>query len=93
MIAQVQLEIRSTNETLPAVYRIYANNDLITERTWGWDAATTIDESFALELEPGQHTITLEATDSNSTNFYISNPRINQEPCGSINGLTLTFTV
>ena len=93
MLVQAQLEIHSTNKTRPAVYRLYANGDLVTERTWFWDTATTIDESFALELEPGTHVITLEATDSTPANFYLANPRINGETRGSINGLTLTFTV
>ena len=93
MLTQVQLEIHSTNQVRPAVYRIYADGDLVTERTWVWDTATTIDESFALELGAGEHTVTLTTTDSPPTNFYIANPRINSETRGNINGLTLTFTV
>jgi len=89
---EIRLEIHSKNTELPAVYRIYADNDLITERTWIWNTNICIDECFHLSVFPGQHKITI--CPHNTANiFKIENPRINGKYAGAINGLTLQFMV
>jgi hypothetical protein len=47
---------------LPSIYRLYVNNDLITERTWNYGnhnvlyeelhAGLTVDNEYTLRLEP-----------------------------------------
>lgn len=32
-------------------YRLYVNNDMITERSWIWDTKTLLDENIWVELE------------------------------------------
>lgn len=42
-------------------YRIYVNNDMITERTWAWDINTYIEENLRVGLDHGvTHTIRVE---------------------------------
>jgi hypothetical protein len=44
-----------------AVYRIYVDNDLITERTFAWPSYKTfIRENLICVLEPGNHTLKVE---------------------------------
>ena len=42
-------------------YRIYVNNDLITERSWVWDNSTYLKEDLWANITPeGTHSIKLE---------------------------------
>jgi hypothetical protein len=44
-----------------ARYRLYVNNDLITERTWTWDIDTVIEENVCVNVAPKvNHSIRLE---------------------------------
>jgi hypothetical protein len=43
------------------VYRVYVDNDLLTERTWIWpEYEIYIKEHIEVQLEPGIHTVTIE---------------------------------
>jgi hypothetical protein len=43
------------------VYRVYVDNDLLTERTWIWpEYEIFIKENIEVNLEPGNHTVTIE---------------------------------
>lgn len=43
-------------------YRVYVDQDLITERTWIWNRHETyIQEHLEADLEPGTHTIRVES--------------------------------
>jgi hypothetical protein len=47
--------------TVQPNYRIYIDDDLITERNWAWDNNTLIREHLWVDLEPGKdYNITLE---------------------------------
>lgn len=62
-------------------YRLYVNNDLITERTWIWDMQTYIEEDIRIEVPPGiNHTIRLDLIKDNPMHlaqFGLQNLRIN----------------
>lgn len=68
-------------------YRIYANNELITERTWIWQTTYFLDEMFWIEVN--SDTVDIELTEhwlaKNAGSFKISNIRINEKPA--------TFTI
>jgi hypothetical protein len=65
-------------------YRLYINDDLITERTWIWDMQTYIEEDLRVEVSPGvNHTIRLDLIKDNPMNlaqFGLQNLRINGWP-------------
>jgi len=62
-------------------YRLYVNDDLITERTWIWPMNTYIEEEVLVEVPEGlSHTVRLETilenprslTQFGFQNFYIN---------------------
>lgn len=64
-------------------YRIYVNDDLMTERTWGWDQQTYIEETLWAELASGiSHTVRLELIKSNPfdlAQFGLQNLTVNEK--------------
>ena len=65
-------------------YRLYVNDDLITERTWIWDQQTYIEEDLRVCVESGiNHIIRLEtikADPMHLAQFGLQNLRINTWP-------------
>ena len=65
-------------------YRLYINDDLITERTWIWDMQTYIEEDLRVEVDKGiNHTIRLELIKDDPmhlSQFGLQNLRINSWP-------------
>jgi len=52
-------------------YRFYVDDDLITERTWGWDNNKFfVNEHVLLNLEPGQHRTYITVPGSQSINRF-----------------------
>ena len=61
-------------------YRIYVNDDLITERTWVWDINTFIDENIIVDLSPNiTHNIRVDPAyvQRGVAKFSLSNLRVN----------------
>ena len=62
-------------------YRVYINNELITERTWIWDSKTIIDENIWVSIIPSTlNSVRVEAEPIPSTSmvkFGLKNLRIN----------------
>lgn len=68
-----------TTENSPA-YRVYVDNDLLTERTWIWPPYDQyICEHIEVNLEPGQHQLRIEKCSSHG-NFTVKNFTVNGEP-------------
>lgn len=68
-------------------YRLYVDNDLITERTYIWMNKTPVKpygqfvrENVWVELEPGEHEIRIEAVNSKFNGFLIRNIKIDNNP-------------
>ena len=65
-------------------YRIYVNDDLMTERTWVWDLQTYVEETLWAELANGiSHTVRLEIIKSNPfdlAQFGLQNLTVNGTP-------------
>ena len=64
-------------------YRLYIDDDLITERTWIWDMQTFIEEELLVEISRGiMHTVRLDLIKSNPMHlaqFGLQNLNINGE--------------
>lgn len=80
-------------------YRLYVDEDMLTERTWSWDKETLIDENIWVELEPNmQHLIKLvpilDPIDS-IAKFAIMKLRVNNNLYANTNEeqLELSFTI
>ena len=65
-------------------YRLYVNDDLITERTWIWNMNTYIEESLLVDVpEQISHTVRLETILGNPrslTQFSLQNFYVNGWP-------------
>lgn len=69
----------------PAIYRLYIDDDLITERTFIWDSNTHISENIFATLDPGFHQIraepvVLDPALGNRAAFEISDILVDDKP-------------
>lgn len=70
------------------VYRIYVDNDLLTERSWIWPAYEIfIRENIEVDVEPGEHQLRIEKC-SGTGNFTVKQMTVNDQVVND-----LTFTV
>jgi hypothetical protein len=71
-------------------YRVYVNDDLITERTWSWDLNTFIEENMCVDVPSGvSHTIRLELIKTRPMDlaqFGLQNLKINGLPMSDHGG-------
>jgi hypothetical protein len=70
-------DVHGNWNTHPPVYRIYLNDDLLTERTFRWPGYQVfIKEHMVCILEPGIHKLRIENASSHGS-FRIDNLNIN----------------
>ncbi len=79
-------------------YRIYVNDDLLTERTWIWELNTLINENIWVIIPAtGANTVRLEQIiqDKSVAQFALRNLQVADIPFTSeqINDLTISFTL
>ena len=90
----LQAEIRCAGQTPEAIYRIYVDNNLMTERTWIWDTGVGINEHVQINLHIGQGKFRLEPVNCSASNFTIHNFKVNNlllHP--RVRGLETTFII
>lgn len=62
-------------------YRVYIDNDLITERTFIWPGFQIyIRENIVISAEPGKHHIKVENLNPECSKFEIKNVTVDQQP-------------
>jgi hypothetical protein len=67
-------------------YRVYVDDDLLTERTYAWNNPTQfIRERILVNLEPGEHTIRVEPVNPLFKWFRYENVHINNQPTPIVN--------
>ena len=78
-------------------YRIYIDNNLLTERTWIWDNATFIQENIWIYAETNStHILTVKPIRKNPAQavFSLGNFTVNTTfTSEQINDLTISFTL
>ena len=57
-------------------YRIYLEDELLTERTWRWDDKTYLEEMLQIKAEPGLYKVSLEKAMPTKTRFTVKNMRV-----------------
>ena len=68
-------------------YRLYVNDELMTERDYIWDNKTHyLTEIVPLDIEPGTHTIKVENLNPDNGEFSINTIRLNGEITTLYNG-------
>jgi hypothetical protein len=86
---QVELtcEVRCLDEAENQSYRLYIDDNLITERTWIWPYHFRIKEHVYIDIEPGEHTIRVEPVDKKFTKFYVNALHLDGYPTGKVSGV------
>ena len=60
------------------VYRVYVDNDMLTERTFIWPGARNyITEHIEVDIEPGVHQVRIENCSGHGVTFIADNIRVN----------------
>lgn len=68
----ISVDIFSAWREIPHAYRIYIDNDLLTERTYIWNNSEQfIKEHIIVNLEPGIHKLRLESVDPKFKGFTV----------------------
>jgi len=74
---KLEVDVHAHWSDNPPVYRLYVNDEMFTERTFGWPSYQIyIKEHIHCDLETGVHTLRLENLDL-SSRFELDNFRIN----------------
>lgn len=79
-------------------YRVYLNDDLLTERTWIWLKTTVIDENIWVNIPVGStNTVRVDIVlqEKSVAKFALRNLRVIDIPYTTthINDLTISFTI
>ena len=72
---QIVTDVHCNWEGLNPTYRLYVNNELFTERTWDWDGMY-LEETVALEAEPGDYYFRWELVPPHLAHLDITNMRV-----------------
>ena len=83
----VTVDVYCTRSEGSPIYRLYVDDDLLTERNWAWPAYETyVREHIEVDVGPGSHKIDFVDC-SNNNIFYLKNITVNGQPN---NGATFT---
>ena len=67
MHTKLEVDVYSHWSENPPIYRIYIDNEMLVERTFGWPSYQNyITEHMYCDLDTGVHTLSLENLDTNS---------------------------
>lgn len=76
---KLEVDVHAHWNTNPPVYRLFVDNEMFTERTFGWTSYQYfIKEHMCCNLETGIHTLILENLDSES-NFELDCLKVNNQ--------------
>lgn len=67
-------------------YRVYVDEDLLTERTYIWrNNEQLVREHIIVNLEPGTHTLKIESANPKFKGFSYKNVTVNKQPVELVN--------
>ena len=79
--AVITVDIFCQWEAEPRAYRIYVDDELLTERTYLWrNSDQFVQENIVISVAPGDHQFKLEPVDTNFSGFQWQNFTINGQP-------------
>jgi hypothetical protein len=76
---ELTVDVYASWDITPPKYRIYVDNDLLTERDFVWGRDTYICERILVNLEPGTHVLKVEQTNTSGT-ICTKNIKLNGSP-------------
>ena len=70
-------------ENTPPTYRVYVDDELLTERTFIWETSRHyIREHVEVFLDQGWHTLSIEDCSGGAAKFITNNMEVNGKPSG-----------
>ena len=82
----VSVDVLCDWQTEVQSYRVYVDNDLLTERTYLWhNPEQYVRENIIVELDSGVHTLTIEPVNPDFTGFSCRNLAVDQQPAPLVN--------
>ena len=79
------------DQAVPPSYRIYVDDDLITERTFTWNPTTDyVEEHVAVEARLGSHTLRVENITPKLGTFVVENLQVDGLPSDSVSVFNIT---
>lgn len=84
---EISAEIYCNWDQQAPVYRVYVDQDLLTERTYKWvNPEQFVCERIVVNLESGMHELRIQAVDSaDQDKFSVKNVHINHQPAPYVN--------
>ena len=84
----IRLDFDLLCSEIGAAYRVYIQEELMTERNYRWDnTKELVREYLSLEFdEPGTYSVWVESVNSKNSDFTINNVMLNGEPYQLIGG-------
>ena len=80
MHTKLEVDVRAHWSDEPPIYRIYVDNEMLVERTFGWPSYQNyITEHMYCSLDTGVHTLSLENLDSTSR-FELDHFTVDKNP-------------
>lgn len=82
----MSLDVMCAWEITPPAYRLYVDNDLLTERSYIWNNNEQfVRENIIVNLEPGIHTLRIEPVNPEFGGFSNRNFTVNSQPAALVN--------
>lgn len=79
--ARITVEVYCNWTAEPKAYRVYFDDDLLTERTYAWrNSDQYIQENIIVLAEPGAHTLRIVPVDPSFMGFYTRHVTVNGQP-------------
>jgi len=78
--AELKFDVYCYYDGDPPRYRVYVDNDLITERTFTWGSSHYIEETVILEAPVGQHRLRVENVDPALGTFTVEQIKLDGIP-------------
>lgn len=84
-ITEISFDLLCDWDDQPPVYRIYADDDLLTERSYIWrNEQSHVRENVIVSLDPGQHRISIISVYPELGRFWTENISINGTPAPNL---------
>lgn len=84
---KIVFDLKCDWEGFPPEYRLFVNDELMTERTYDFSSDYFVREMLQIQAEPGDYVIRLEKVGPQSAEYTISNSHVKLGPAEMIDNM------
>jgi hypothetical protein len=71
MITPISIDVYCNDSDGSPAYRVYVDDDLLTERTWSWPSFEIfVKEQLVVDIDPGFHKVRIENIGRNQSIYF-----------------------